>query len=283
MKKFVFPLVASFVFTGCATTKISTETRNQLNKTQTALKAEPVAILVNSCLLTNEVGKDLILNQPSQLTSEKFIQIFSQQLNQNGVQIGEIASPLICGSMLEEQLKKYDFLENKDSKRKEITNYPLLNANHSNMNADQQKAVLAFNQFTSKSNEVILANARNKKVTLALPIIEKETLNTLKNWSKSNYIFVVSIDGLKASTGSKVALGALSLGVTLATLGAGSGLVTTYIPKEGQFYSVSLFDLTKQEFVWNKHSMLKGNIFSTKNHSTEAHAILDPLFENKEK
>lgn len=283
MKKILFPLVASFVFTGCATTKISTETRNQLNQTQTALKAEPVAILVNSCLLTNEVGKDLILNQPSQLTSEKFIQIFSQQLNQNGVQIGEIASPFICGSMPEEQLKKYDFLANKDSKRTEIMTYPLLNAHHSNMNADQQKAVLAFNQFIAKSNEVILTNARNKKVTLALPILEAETVNTLKDWSKSNYIFVVSIDGLKASTGSKLAMGVLSVGVTLATMGVGTGLVTTYMPQQGQFYSVSVFDLTKQEFVWNKHSMLKGNIFSTKNHSTEADAILDPLFENKEK
>ncbi|MFW1971303.1 hypothetical protein [Acinetobacter bereziniae] len=282
MKKLIYPLVISVIFAGCTTTKISPEIRNQLNQTQMKLQAQPVAILVNSCLLTNELGKDLILNQPTQLTSEKFIQTFSKQLNQNGVQISEIASPFICGSMPEEQLKKYDILINKDLKRAEITNYPFLNTTNSNMNVDQQKAVLAFNQYIAKSNEVILANSRNKKLALSLPILEPETINTLKDWSKSNYIFVVSLDGLKASAGSKLAMGALSVGVTLATMGAGAGLVTTYIPKQGQFYSVRLFDLGKQEFVWNKYSTLDGNIFSTKNHTIEAHTILDPLFENKQ-
>ena len=282
MKKLIYPLVISVIFAGCTTTKISPEIRNQLNQTQMKLQAQPVAILVNSCLLTNELVKDLILNQPTQLTSEKFIQTFSKQLNQNGVQISEIASPFICGSMPEEQLKKYDILINKDSKRAEITNYPFLNTTNSNMNVDQQKAVLAFNQYIAKSNEVILANTRNKKLALPLPVLEPETINTLKDWSKSNYIFVVSLDGLKASAGSKLAMGALSVGVTLATMGAGAGLVTTYIPKQGQFYSVRLFDLGKQEFVLNKYSTLDGNIFSTKNHTMEAQTVLHPLFENKQ-
>ena len=282
MKKLIYPLVISVIFAGCATTKMTPETRNQLNQTQTKLQAQPVAILVNSCLLTNELGKDLILNQPTQLSSEKFIQTFSKELNQNGVLISEISSPFICGSMPEEQLKKYDILINKDSKRVEITTYPLLNTASSSMNADQQKAVLAFNQYIAKTNEVLLANARNKKLDLPLPILESETINTLKDWSKSNYIFVVSLDGLKASAGSKLAMGALSVGVTLATMGAGAGLVTTYMPKQGQFYSVRLFDLGKQEFVWNKYSTLNGNIFSTKNHTIEANTVLDPLFENKQ-
>ena len=50
MKKIVLPLIASLVFTGCATTKISPEARQQLNKTQAAIQAKPVSILVNSCL-----------------------------------------------------------------------------------------------------------------------------------------------------------------------------------------------------------------------------------------
>jgi hypothetical protein len=69
----IYLLVISVIFAGCTTTKISPEMRNQLNQTQMKLQVQPVAILVNSCLLTNELGKDLILNQPTQLTSEKFI------------------------------------------------------------------------------------------------------------------------------------------------------------------------------------------------------------------
>lgn len=197
------------------------------------------------------------------------------------MQVSGAASPFICGTMPEEQLKKYDFLADRNTKRVAISSYPLLNQNNVDMSADQREAVLTFNQFIAKSDEVNLANARNKKVTLDKPVLTPATVNTLKDWSKSNYIFIASLDGLHASTGSKFAMGALSVGVTLATMGAGAGIVTTYMPKEGQYYSVRLFDLDKQEVVWNKHAMLKGNIFSAKNHTVQVDAILNPLFETK--
>ena len=132
-----------------------------------------------------------------------------------------------------------------------------------------------------RTREISLNNALNKKKQLALPILDEKTKNTLKDWSKSNYIFVVSINGLNASVGSKFTSGALGLGVTLATMGAGAGLVSVYMPKEGQSYDVAVYDLDKKEFVWNKSSPLKGNIFSVKNHSLEAKNILDPLFESQ--
>ena len=279
MKKIVLPLIASLAFTGCATTKISPEARQYLNRTQSEIQVKPVAILVNSCLLTNELGKDLVLNEPSQLTSEKFIQTFTQQLNQNGVKVSETAAPFICGVMSEEQLKKYEFQAAPNTKRASISTYPLLNQGNSNMTAEQRAAVLALNQFIAKSDELNLANAKNQKANIASPKLDDATINTLKDWSQSNYIFVASLDGLDASVGSKFAFGALSVGVTLATMGAGAGLVTAYLPKEGQHYSVRLLDLNKQGFVWNKYDMLKGRIFSAKNHTVQADAILNPLFE----
>jgi 16S rRNA G1207 methylase RsmC len=89
------------------------------------------------------------------------------------------------------------------------------------------------------------------------------------------------VDGLNASLGSKFAFGALSVGVTLATMGAGAGIVTAYMPREGQQYSVRLLDLDKQAFEWNKYDLLKGNIYSIKNHTVQADTILNPLFEVK--
>ena len=264
MKKIIAPLTISLLFTGCATTKVSPDLRNKLNQTQAEIKAAPISILVNPCLLTNELGRDLVLKEQSQLTAEKFIQTFKQQLNEQGVQVNEATAPFICGSMSEEQLKKFDMKTDQDAKRSAITTFPILNSNSSGMTSEQQNAVLALNQYILKSNEVELANARNKKVTLPKPELNQTTVTTLKDWSKSNYIFIASLDGLDASIGSKFAMGTLSLGVTLATMGAGAGLVTAYMPKEGQFYTVSLFDLDKQQSVWAKHANLNGKIYSIK-------------------
>lgn len=283
MKKIIVPLFASLLLAGCATTQMSSETRNQYNQTQTALKAAPVAVLINPCLLTNEVGKDLILVEPSRLSSDKFIETFNQQLNQQGITMGKSAVPFICGSMPEDQMKKYDFQANSTTKRAPITTYPLLNETGSTLSTEQQNAVLALNQFTVKYNVVELANLRNKKAPTALPELDQTNSDILKNWSASDYLFMINIDGLDASMGSKFAMGALSAGVSLATLGIGGGLVTTYMPQEGQHYTVRLFDLNKNQFIWTKNGLLKGKVFSEKNHSLEANDILDPLFELKTK
>ncbi|WP_425916200.1 hypothetical protein [Acinetobacter sp. TSRC1-2] len=281
MKKIILPLIASLVFTGCATTKISPEARQQLNKTQAAIQAKPVAILVNSCLLNNELGKDLVLNEPSKLTAEKFIQAFTQQLNQHNVTVSASAVPFICGTMPEEQLKKYEFQADTKSKRALINTYPLLNQNNINMTDEQRAAVLVLNQYIAKFDAVQLKMVQKQKTILDIPQLDDRTINTLKNWSKSNYIFVVSLDGLDASLGSKFTFGALSVGVTLATMGAGAGIVTAYMPREGQQYSVRLLDLDKQAFEWNKYDLLKGKIYSIKNHTVQADTILNPLFEVK--
>ncbi|MCL6245867.1 MULTISPECIES: hypothetical protein [Acinetobacter] len=280
MKNIVLPLIASLAFTGCATTKISEESRQKLNQTQAAIQVKPVAIFVNSCLLTNELGKDLVLIEPTKLTSEKFIQTFTQQLNQHNVTVSTSATPFICGSMPEEQLKKYEFQVDSNSKRAPISTYPLLNQN-SNMTDDQRAAAFALTQFIAKTDAVNLSNVRNRNAKLDMPQLDETTVKTLKEWANSNYIFLVSLDGLNASVGSKFAMGALSVGVTLATMGAGAGIVTAYMPKEGQQYSVRLLDLDKQTFEWHKADLLKGRIYSTNNHNLQADQILNPLFETK--
>lgn len=283
MKKTIVPIFASLVLGGCISTQISPETRNQYNQTQTALKSAPVSVLINPCLVTNEVGRDLVLVEPSQLSSDKFVETFKQQLNQQGITISNSAVPFICGSMPEDQLKKYDFQTDSTSKRAQITSYPLLNQTNSTLTTEQQNAVLALNLFTAKYSLVELSNLRNKKAMTAMPELDQATSDILKNWSKSQYLFMVNIDGLDASMGSKFAMGALSAGVSLATLGVGGGLVTTYLPQEGQHYTVRLFDLQKNQFIWSKSGLLKGKVFSTKKHSLEANDILDPLFELKTK
>ncbi len=67
--------------------------------------------------------------------------------------------------------------------------------------------------------------------------------------------------------------------MSLATVGAGSGFVTAYIPQEGQQYVVHIVDLNSKTIMWTKGGMLMGKPYSRKNHSIEAKAILNPLFE----
>lgn len=283
MKKMIVPFFASLLLAGCASTQITPETRNQYNQIQAALKSAPVSVVINPCLLTNELGRDLVLVEASQRSGDKFIETFKQQLNQQGISISNSAVPFICGSMAEDQLKKYDFQTDSTSKRAPITSYPLLNQTGSTLTTEQQNAFLALNLFSTNYGSVELANLQNKQATTALPELDQAASDILKNWSGSQYLFMVNIDGMDASMGSKFAMGALSAGVTLATLGVGSGLVTAYMPQEGQHYTVRLVDLQKNQFIFIKGGVLKGKVFSTKKHSLEANDILDPLFELKTK
>lgn len=279
MKKLILPLLTSIIFTGCTSNPISPEIRQQLNQTQAEIQKNPVSILINPCLLTNELGKDLVLVEAAQLSSDKFLQTFIQQLKAQGIQVQQSATPFICGAMPEEQIKKYDIQMQTNSARQTIQTYPLFNTQTTNLSPEQQQAILALNQFTTQMDSFLLTQAYNKKANLLKPELNDQTVNILKDWAKSSYIFVITIDGLDASVSSKLAMGTLSLGVTLATMGAGAGIVTAYMPKEGQSYGIRLLDLNKRDFVWSKGSILKGKIFSTKHHSLEANNILDPLFE----
>lgn len=279
MIKLVITLITSLSITGCVTTKISPEVRQKFNQTQIEIQKNPVSILVNPCLITNELGRDSVLIEATQLSSHKFLQTFTQQLEAKGVQVQQSATPFICGAMSEEQIKKYDVQVQKSSTRQAIQTYPLLNTQSTGLSAEQQQAILTLNQFTTQMDTFILTQIYNKKANFPKPNLNDQTVKILRDWAKSPYIFIITIDGLDASVGSKLATGTLSFGVTLATMGAGSGIVTTYFPKEGQSYGIRLFDLNKKEFVWSKGAILKGNVFSTKNHSLEANNVLTPLFE----
>lgn len=281
MKKIIVALGISTSIVGCATTQpLSSEQMQKLNQLRTELQTKPVSLVVNPCLIRNELGKDQLMNEPAQLTSERFIETFTQQLMQYNVKVQHTAVPFICGSMPADQLTKYDF-KDANGKRLPISHSPLLNP-HNNILTDEQKtAVLALNQFIAKSEAYTIARAQKPNPKLAAPQLDETSIRTLKDWANSDYLFLASLDGLEASMGSKFAYGAFSLTVSAATMGAGA--VVTYIPKEGQHYTVHLIDLNQSQSTWKNSNVLKGKIFDTDHHSLIAKDIFKPLFETNMK
>lgn len=279
MKKIALCFAISLSITGCATTKISPEDRNKLNQTQTLLKANNVALITDGCLIRSELGTSLIEGEQSRLTAQKFAELLSNQLNEQGVKVNHQIMPFVCGFMPEAQVKKYDYRLDNETKRAEIANYPLMNIENKSLSEQQRQALLNLNQSFNKQAELALKNVKEKKpVNNFLELSDQDVL-IIKDLTQSNYAFITSVTGTDASFGKKFAAGALSVGVSLATVGAGAGFVTAYIPQEGQQYFVHIVDLNAKEIIWSKGGMLMGRPYSKKNHSVEAKGILNPLFE----
>ncbi|MEB6480642.1 hypothetical protein [Acinetobacter vivianii] len=279
MKKLLCCLAIGLSVTGCATTKISPEERNKLNQTQTLIKTNQVAVISDGCLIRSELGTSLIEGEQSRLTAQKFAALLSSQLNEQGVTVSHTFMPFVCGLMPEEQLKKYDYRLDSETKRAEIKNYPLVSLENKTLSEQQQQALLNLNQSFNKQVALALKNAKEKKPVSNLLELSDQDVTVIKDLTQSNYAFIASVTGTDASFGKKFTAGALSVGVTLATVGAGSGLVTAYIPQEGQQYVVHIVDLNNKTIMWTKAGLLMGKPYSKKNHSVEAKAILNPLFE----
>lgn len=279
MKKFLLSLTIFLSISGCATTKVSQEERTKLNNTQVQLQTEGAAIIADGCLIRSELGTSLIVGEQSRLTAQKFTELLASHLDQRGIQVNQKVSPFICGLMSEVELKKYDYQVDSQTKRATISSFPLVNAEKNDLSQQQLNALLNFSQSFKKHAEQTAQNVKNKQpIKNTLPVSD-EDIATIKQLTKSRYIFMALATGTDASFGKKFAAGALSVGVTLATMGAGTGLVTAYVPQEGQQYIIQLIDLDKKEVVWAKGGLLKGNPFSKNHHSVDAIKPLSPLFE----
>ncbi|MFC3902082.1 hypothetical protein [Acinetobacter marinus] len=281
MKKILLTLAMSILATGCATTKITPEARNQLNQMQTKLKQAPVATIVDSCLLHSELGTSLIVGEQSRMTAKKFSEQLRTQLTEQGVAVGQEYTPFVCGFMPEIQLKKYDFKASNEDKRQPISNFPVLNSENAELTPAQKIALLNLNQSINKYQLDVVEALKKKTTATNILNLNDEDVLTLKALTQADQVFLASTTAVDASFGKKFATGALSVGVSLATVGVGAGFYTVIMPKEGQHYALYLVDLNSKELSWQKTMPLKGNLYSKKNHTVIAEKILDPLFEIK--
>ncbi|MCX2643791.1 hypothetical protein, partial [Klebsiella pneumoniae] len=103
-------------------------------------------------------------------------------------------------------------------------------------------------------------------------------LSTLKTFTQADKMFVVNISGAQPSFGRKFSQATLSAGVSLATMGAGAGLIYYSMPVEGQRYSLNLIDLSKNQIVWHQQNNFAGKLYKVEKVDFVAPNFLDPLF-----
>lgn len=235
--------------------------------------------MVDSCLLKSELGTSHIAGQQSRQTAAKFTTELVKQLSEQGVQVTTQVTPFICGYMPAEQVKKYDFKVNPDAKRQTISQYPILNTDNSTLSPPQATALLNFNQSI---NALVVKNTKNlaqkKPLSTQLELSDTDQANLIDQL-KTPYVFIVSTAGVDVSFGRSFVTGAVSLSLSMATLGAGASVYPFLMPAEGQTYSLNLVDLNNKQVLWSTGGLLNKKVFSEKKHSVEAPAILNPLFE----
>ncbi|WP_427832958.1 lipoprotein [Acinetobacter radioresistens] len=275
MKKILFRLSCAVVLTGCNTMAIKPETRSALDRQQNELRQSSVAILTDSCLSRAELGTSHIIGQESAQLALGFNEALAQQLKEVSVNTTVKSAPFICGFMPKKQIIGYDIRLHPKDKRQEINQFPVLNAlNHTTPNLSQQDTLL---RLFEKLNKTTVSPNQNTFQSVNLDL-SAEDLSTLKTFTQANKMFVVNISGAQPSFGRKFSQATLSAGVSLATMGAGAGLIYYSMPVEGQRYALNLIDLSKNQIVWHQQNNFAGKLYKVEQVDFVAPNFLDPLF-----
>lgn len=271
-----FALVTTLLFSGCATQSISPEKLNQYKTIQQQLKTNSAAIVADGCLLRRELGTSHVVGFASRNTANTLSTQLTQALKKNDVAVTTQAQPFICGFIPSDQLSKLDVKYQYKGKREPIPTHGLMNT-ESQVSGIQANAIKNlyqnFNALQAKNRK----DFKNQSNVLELSTEDQETLKT---FAQSNYLFVVSAVGTDVSFSRSFTTGAVSLGISAVTLGAGAFL----IPQESQNYTVSLIDLNTKEILNTSGGMLPKAVYSQKGISNPASLdaqIVYPLFDKK--
>lgn len=259
-------LAAMTVFSGCATTT-SPEARSAYDKTQQNLKAQPVSIISDGCLIRLEMGKNDVLYEQSNLTSLAMMATVEEALSEKSLKVSRTTAPFVCGALSKEALTKMDILATADAKDELNAAYPLLSSTN-NLNQATNQTYLTLLKAFAQDKRKEIDQAKGNSVDLGL---DKITLETLKEIEGTDKVFVSMVTGSKPSFGYSMAMG-----VTTAVATGGTGFVT---PQQGQFHHLYLVDLTTNTVDWAKSTPFTGQVFKMPVNERLAYkGILSPLY-----
>lgn len=259
-------LTAITVFSGCATTT-SPESRLAYDKTQQALKSQPVSILSDGCLIRVEMGKNDILYQQSDAASIAMMYTVKEALSDKGLKVSRTTAPFVCGALPKDALTKMDILTTADAKDIPNTAYPLLSSTNTFDTATNQAYLNLFSAFDKNKRKEIEAS---KGVSVDLTL-DHTTLNTIQQLEGTNKVFVSMVTGSKPSFGYSMAVG-----VTTAVATAGTAFSA---PQEGQFHQLYLVNLTSNKVEWGKSVAFTGQLFKMPVNERFAYkGVLAPLY-----
>lgn len=269
-------IVSTLFFSGCATQSISHEKLNQYKTIQQQLKTNSAAIIADGCLFRRELGTSHVVGFASRNIANTLDTQLRQALKNNDVAVTASVQPFVCGFLPSEQLSKYDIKQEYKGKREPIPTHGLVNA-ESQVSGIQSTAIKHLYQ---SFNHLQTQNRKDFKNQTNILDFSAQDQETLKTFAQSNYLFIISAVGTDVSFGRSFTTGAVSLGISAVTLGAGTFL----IPQESQNYTVSLIDLNTKEILNTSGGILPKEVYAQKgmnNPSSLSSQIVYPLFDKK--
>lgn len=260
---------------GCATSpKVSPEARSFLDQQQQLLQQKPVSVVVDACVLRNEMKNDLVLIPESANATDVFAEKVRNALTEKNIQVQGVYTPFICSLVPEDRLATL-LLRKASEAEPEKANFPIQNPTATPMDIASERVVETL--LRKVNTAFALPVKDNKQMTRVLGLHESE-LQQLRTLFNTDKIFLIGVTGHQHSAGVKATAFAGSVLVGVLTAGMVVPVVNT---SDVRGYGVTLIDLQQGTIVWNNGGTFKGDIFKLgkeKPTITLSDEMLVPLF-----
>lgn len=264
-----------FVLGGCATSpKVSPEARSFLDQQQQLLQQKPVSVVVDACVLRNEMKNDLVLIPESANATDVFAEKVRNALTEKNIQVQGVYKPFICSLVPEDRLAK--LLLRKAAEAELVkASFPIQNPTVTPMDITSERVVETLLRKVNTVYALPVKDTKHITRSLGLHGSELERLRVLFNADK---LFLIGVTGHQHSAGVKATAMAGSVLVGVLTAG-------TFVPvantNDVRGYGVTLIDLQQGVIVWNTAGSFKGDIFKLSKEKptiTLSDELLVPLF-----
>jgi hypothetical protein len=212
-------------------------------------KKEPVSLLLDSCILRNEVGTSHVKVFSSKDVSDKIASVVSDFFTKQGVSIQSVKKPLVCGGYGQDLLKSYSIKMTDDSDREPMA-YPIIIEKQNTpeaISAYMKIYTLMTASSESKSTDKDFLEAGSK-----IDLSDADA-QTLKLALLTDKVWVITASGSQVSFARAFGTGLATAAVSVATFGLASGVYSYTMPQKAISFQVALVDLSKKEVLWKKN------------------------------
>lgn len=260
--------LAALTMAGCATMKVSPETRAYYKQTQNKLALKPVGVISTACISRINLGKDHVLFMQSEGVGKAIAQTLNAELSDKKLTVSKVYTPFVCGQFTNADLSDSKIKFTKKAKAEDIKVTPIPTTG----NQFSSTANTAFYSLFQSLREV---EAFNKNTSAPVAINLSATASkTLQNTLQTDRVFVAVVNSSKPSFASQ-----MTIGVTTAVVSGGR--YTATLQGGGSGFTIYLVDLKSNQVIWNKRRVLVSNKLFRLPPTEQLNipAILSPFYE----
>lgn len=230
---------------GCS--GISPQERQAYDSEQARLRANPMAMVVDGCILRNEIGSSYLLRQDSVEKMAKVAGLSRSYLAQHGLAGLRVRQPFICGAPWFDAKSRPQFMaDNKKTDPQPLQQLPV----------ELTDSVRQDAQLAGAYQQLFLDAAKQLAEGASLPVtthLSEAQASSLVRDTGAKRLWVLSLAGTDVSAGKSLGMGMLTGVATVATFGIG----VVVVPTDGYSYHVALVDLDRRRITWRK-SVIRG-------------------------